>query len=203
VIGGRNTGWLKLPPQVASLSWWQLALGGLSLDSWPHLQLTHLWFLYYYLACLSALFLAARWLVGRLPGPDIVHRLLQDGFRGAMSSRLAPLVLAIAVTPLLAMMKGPDVDTPDQILFWSFPVLVHSISSRSLSIRVVVPWCFKDELRSLPRLGTRCSFSYLVKETLATKDSRTIGARKKALAAIVKIVQDNNQLTIVWITYEF
>ena len=106
VIGGRSSGWLKLPLEVASLSWWQLALGGLSLESWPNLQLTHLWFLCY-LACLSALFVAARWLVRRLPGPDIFHRLLQEGFRRAMSSRLAPLVLAIVVTPLLAMMKGP------------------------------------------------------------------------------------------------
>ena len=145
VIGGRSSGWLKLPSEVASLSWWQLALGGLSLESWPNLQLTHLWFLYY-LVCLSALFLAARWLVGRLPGPDIFHRLLQEGFHRAMSSRLAPLVLAIVVTPLLAMMKGPDVDTPDQSLLWNFPVLALYGLFFSLG------WCFhrQSDLLSVP-----------------------------------------------------
>jgi len=36
------------------------------------------------------------------------------------------------------------------------------------------------------------SFSYFVKELLATKDSRTTGARRKALAAIVKTVRENH-----------
>jgi DNA-binding Lrp family transcriptional regulator len=43
------------------------------------------------------------------------------------------------------------------------------------------------------RAGSRInSFSYFVKEILATKDSRTMGARRKALAAIVKTVRDNH-----------
>jgi helix-turn-helix protein len=43
------------------------------------------------------------------------------------------------------------------------------------------------------RAGSRInSFSYFVKEILATKDSKTIGARRKALAAIVKTVRDNH-----------
>jgi hypothetical protein len=43
------------------------------------------------------------------------------------------------------------------------------------------------------RAGSRInSFSYFVKEVLATKDSKTIGARRKALAAIVKAVRENH-----------
>lgn len=123
MIGGRRTGWLTLPPEAASLPWWQLALGGLGLESWPNINLTHLWFLYY-LSCVTALFLAARWLIGRLPGGSgVFHRRLQNAFRRVMSGRLAPLALAVPVTPLLAMMKGPDVDTPDQSLLWNLPVL--------------------------------------------------------------------------------
>ena len=43
------------------------------------------------------------------------------------------------------------------------------------------------------RAGSRInSFSYFVKEILATKDSRTIAARRKALAAIVKTVRETH-----------
>ncbi|MBM3835760.1 MAG: hypothetical protein FJ403_21325 [Verrucomicrobia bacterium] len=40
-IGGQKTGWIKLPPEVASLPWWQLALGGLGLESFPNINLAH------------------------------------------------------------------------------------------------------------------------------------------------------------------
>jgi DNA-binding Lrp family transcriptional regulator len=52
----------------------------------------------------------------------------------------------------------------------------------------------KSVLRAVAeRAGSRInSFSYFVKEILATKDSKTIGARRKALAAIVKTVRDNH-----------
>src|SRR5215510_7418128 len=62
IIGGLKTGWLKLPPEVAKLPIWRLAIGGLGMESWPRINLTHLWFLYY-LACVTCLFLATRWLV--------------------------------------------------------------------------------------------------------------------------------------------
>jgi hypothetical protein len=43
------------------------------------------------------------------------------------------------------------------------------------------------------RAGSRInSFSYFVKEILATKESRTTAARRKALAAIVKTVRENH-----------
>src|SRR5262245_33663292 len=62
IIGGLKTGWLKLPPEVAKLPIWRLAIGGLGMESWPRINLTHLWFLYC-LACATCLFLATRWLV--------------------------------------------------------------------------------------------------------------------------------------------
>src|SRR5262245_20897484 len=64
VSGGLKTGWLKLSPEVAKLPVWQLNIGGLGRESWPKINLTHLWFLYY-LACISGLFIAARWLLIR------------------------------------------------------------------------------------------------------------------------------------------
>ena len=43
------------------------------------------------------------------------------------------------------------------------------------------------------RAGSRInSFAYFIKEILATKDLKTIGARRKALAAIVKTVRENH-----------
>ena len=123
MLGGRRTGWLVLPPEIAAKPAWQMALGTLSSERASNLQLTHLWFLYY-LACVTVLFLALRWAVGCLPGgkttvADRFHR----GFRWLLSNWFAPLPLALLATPLVALMKGPDVDTPDRGLSWNGPVL--------------------------------------------------------------------------------
>src|SRR5262245_46844687 len=40
--GGLKMGWLKLPPDVAKLPVWQLSIGGLAMESWPNIRLTHL-----------------------------------------------------------------------------------------------------------------------------------------------------------------
>jgi peptidoglycan/LPS O-acetylase OafA/YrhL len=50
-------------------------------------------------------------------------RAVDAGFRGVMSSRLAPVLLAVAATPVLAMMRGMDIDTPDQSFVWHLPVM--------------------------------------------------------------------------------
>lgn len=123
VAGGLHTGWLKLPPEVASQPQWKLALGGMGLKKWPNIQLTHLWFLYY-LSIITALFLAARWVRGRwfgqlgANGPTFGH-----AFRTFIAGRWFTLLLATLVTPLLALMHGPGVDTPDNSLLWNLPVL--------------------------------------------------------------------------------
>jgi peptidoglycan/LPS O-acetylase OafA/YrhL len=123
ISGGLKTGWLKLPPEVAELPIWHLSIGGLGLESWPNINLTHLWFLYY-LASISGLFLAARWLILRLIGHlTDFPQFVDAAFRGVTSSWLAPLCLALVATPVLAMMSGPDVDTPDKSLAWHYPVL--------------------------------------------------------------------------------
>lgn len=124
MIGGRKTGWLAqaLPPELASLPWYVLGIGGIVRESWPDISLTHLWFLYY-LACVSGVFVAARWLLaGRIASETRLQR-ADAGFRRVVASRLAPLVLAALVTPVLAMMTGTDIDTPDRSLAWSVPVM--------------------------------------------------------------------------------
>jgi peptidoglycan/LPS O-acetylase OafA/YrhL len=123
IAGGRQTGWLKLPPEVASKPWWQLSLGGLARESWPDIQLTHLWFLYY-LSIISALFVAAHWLVGHwLDGFTAVRAASSAGFHRVLSNRWFPVLLAVLTTPLLALMRSPDVDTPDRGFSWNLPVL--------------------------------------------------------------------------------
>lgn len=46
-----------------------------------------------------------------------------------MSSRAAPLVPVVLVTPLIVLMKGPDVDTPDQRVALNLPVLANYSNS--------------------------------------------------------------------------
>jgi peptidoglycan/LPS O-acetylase OafA/YrhL len=123
IAGGLHTGWLKLPPEAASQPWWRLALGGLRLESWPNIQLTHLWFLYY-LTIITALFLATRWVLGRWFARFAVNGpAFGNGFYRVITSRWFPLLLAIITTPMLALMRGPGVDTPDQSVSWNLPVL--------------------------------------------------------------------------------
>lgn len=122
MIAGRRDGWLPLPPEAASTPWWQLAWGALDAEALPGIQLTHLWFLYY-LAVITALFLAARALVRRVAGTGATTR-----WAGRMRPRLLsvwPLTIALAcvATPIIAFMQGPGVDTPDQSLALSLPVI--------------------------------------------------------------------------------
>src|SRR5262249_23185160 len=124
IIGGLKTGWLNLPPEVAKLPIWRLAIGGLGKESWPNIKLTHLWFLYC-LACVTCLFLSTRWLVVKYSiRSEKLPQALDAAFRRMTSSWFAPLCLALVATPLLAMMSGPDVDTPDKGFAPNFPVLL-------------------------------------------------------------------------------
>jgi glucan biosynthesis protein C len=123
IMGGRKTGWLKLPPEMASRSWMEIGLAGLKFESWSSFNLTHLWFLYY-LACITGLFLAVRWLILRCVGRfETFGRGSNRWFRRVVGSPFAPLLLAMAITPILARMRGADVDTPDRGLTWNLPVM--------------------------------------------------------------------------------
>jgi hypothetical protein len=102
MIGGKVTGWL--PPTTKA--WHTLAWNGLFEERWPAIQLTHLWFLYV-LFCITALFLALRAFLPAIPMP----------------SRISPLWLIPLLTPLLAAMKGMDIDTPDSSFAWNLPVM--------------------------------------------------------------------------------
>lgn len=119
IAGGRETGWLQLPPVIASLPWYLLAFGSLALET----SLTHLWFLYY-LFWICVVFLVARWVVSRIAvRPRAIAATVDRAVEQAISSRVAPLLVAIAVTPVLAMMEGMDVDTPDRSFGWHLPVM--------------------------------------------------------------------------------
>lgn len=123
IIGGRYTGWLELSPEAAAMPWWALALRNAMSDRWPEIGLTHLWFLYY-LLLVTALFLLLRAAVAMLVRADSS---LRSSVHGALhrlvGSWLAPLLLAVAVMPMIAAMSGPAVDTPDQSFVWNLPVL--------------------------------------------------------------------------------
>lgn len=121
IRGGLTTGWLKLPEALAALPLSRLALGGILRESFPDLALTHLWFLYV-LAIVTGLFLSARALVRRFV-PAAILEAPQRLLAAVGASLAAPLALALVVTPLLAGMKGMDIDTPDQSLRWNLPVL--------------------------------------------------------------------------------
>jgi glucans biosynthesis protein C len=122
IAGGLRTGWLAqvLPQEAATLPWYALGLGLLARERWPDTSLTHLWFLYY-LAWISGLFMTGRWLLQRLTSAGVLDR-LDSAFRCVVAGRLAPLLLAAPVTPILTMMTGPDVDTPDRTFALSLPV---------------------------------------------------------------------------------
>lgn len=112
IDGGLKTGWLQLPPEVAALPLWRIALGGLQMKPWYEMSLGHLWFLWY-LAWISALFVGARWVLLRTSrDPDALTRAGDRFFGAILASRLAPLWLALPVLPWLAAMPRYDVDSP-------------------------------------------------------------------------------------------
>lgn len=119
IAGGRATGWLQLPPLIEWLPWYVLAAGALVLET----SLTHLWFLYY-LFWISVLFLFLRWLAERFSTRLTSMSALDPALEHAIAGRAAPIWLALAATPLLVMMQGVDVDTPDRSFLWHGPVLL-------------------------------------------------------------------------------
>lgn len=120
IWGGKRSGWLQLPPEAASLPNWQLSLG--SLFSEPEFDLTHLWFLYC-LTGISLAFLAVRWATSSLVNERFAPvRWADRSLRVVLSSWWAPLIMACIATPLVACMKGFDIDTPNKGFAWSWPV---------------------------------------------------------------------------------
>ena len=123
IVGMAQTGTLHLPPEAAGLPLWQLALGSFGLESWPRINLTHLWFLYY-LASVTALFLVVHRLGSLVvPPAHAARRMLHKLFRRVAASWLAPIALPLLTVPLLGAMSGFDIDTPDTGFVWHGPVL--------------------------------------------------------------------------------
>jgi peptidoglycan/LPS O-acetylase OafA/YrhL len=125
IAGGLRTGWLAqvLPQEAATPAWHMLGLELLARERWPDTSLTHLWFLYY-LAWISGLFIAARSAAQRTQRSTAATDRLDAACRRIVGSRVGPLLLAGLVTPILAMMAGTDIDTPDHSFELSLPVTI-------------------------------------------------------------------------------
>jgi glucans biosynthesis protein C len=124
IRGGLETGWLHLPPELEKLPLWMLGLGSLGRESWPKINLTHLWFLYY-LSCIIFLFFGARFLVQMitLHSAGLVTR-IDNGFRWLAAGWAAPIFLALVFSPILIMMPEISLATPDGSFAWNLPVLL-------------------------------------------------------------------------------
>jgi peptidoglycan/LPS O-acetylase OafA/YrhL len=150
MIGGRDTGWLQLPPEVSHLAWWQLALGGLTMESWPAISLTHLWFLYY-LILITAFFLSARRAIGFVVKPEsVVKHVVDVAFRRLLASWFAPIILMVVTLPLMRAMDGAHVETPDKTFAPNLPVLTL------YGVFFVIGWFLRghaDLLATLSRRG--------------------------------------------------
>lgn len=121
IKGGLQTGWLKLPPEIAAQPVWQIAWDHLHSKPWHTLSLGHLWFLWY-LACISALFVSARALLLRLGGAALMP-VADRSFSRVLASPLGPLWLALPVLPWLTAMPRYDVDSPVYGLALRLPAL--------------------------------------------------------------------------------
>ncbi len=123
IDGGLATGWLKLPPGIAALPLWRIALGGMLLAPWYEMSLGHLWFLWY-LAWISGLFMAVRWvMLLAIREKQALVDAADRFFGGVLASRLAPLWIALPVLPWLVAMPRYDVDSPIKGLLLRAPAL--------------------------------------------------------------------------------
>jgi len=119
--GGRETGWFRVPPQIASRSSIELAGWSVFHESWHGFILTHLWFLYY-LGWITGLFVALRWLALRLVTSASVRSAANRLLYRLMASPVGALVLALAILPALAL-GAPELMYKS--LSPKIPTLVH------------------------------------------------------------------------------
>ena len=139
--GGHRTGWL--PPAQHSESVWSLTIDTLTRERLPHLPITHLWFLYYL------------WLISI--GWTLAAALVTRSARiGAFAGRWAPLVLTLAVAPVISKMHTAVVDTPDASLLWHLPVLAV------YTVYFAIGWVLCGAPGLLTRLGDRANGYFLV-----------------------------------------
>jgi glucan biosynthesis protein C len=123
IVGGQATGWLPPEPGTPAHPWNAVAMEWLAAETWPDIALTHLWFLYV-LGIIVALVLGARALLVRWPlRPSPAAHAIEAATSRAIASWWAPLLLAVIATPLLAQMRGMDIDTPDRSFAWHLPVM--------------------------------------------------------------------------------
>ena len=124
VQGGLKTGWLQLPPEAEGARLLDLVIGGIRLESWPFITPAHLWFLYY-LALIIILFVTARSVTLTLLGDRAAawQKRVAGGFYWLFSGWLAPLWLALLLTPWLASTPRFTLESPDKGFAIEWPAL--------------------------------------------------------------------------------
>jgi glucans biosynthesis protein C len=125
IQGGLKSGWLQLPPAIASLPLPDLAMGAIVKESFPDINTGHLWFLYF-LAVITCSFVAIRWLIMKFHNRNAARdqKTIENGFYRFFSSGTAPLLIALAMVPVFAMTPRYLIDSPDYSLAIDYPALV-------------------------------------------------------------------------------
>jgi glucan biosynthesis protein C len=106
-----KTGWMKMPSDAANIDLTRLAIDQFVLETWPNIDMVHLWFLYY-LAWILAIFVMLRWLIMKFTLADFLQLKMKWGFYKLLSSILAPLYIALILSPVLASTPRYYLDSP-------------------------------------------------------------------------------------------
>ncbi len=124
VQGGLKTGWLQLPPEAEGARLLDVVIGSIRLESWPFITPAHLWFLYY-LALIILLFVAARFVSLTLLGDRAAawQSKVAGGFYWFFSGWLAPIWLALLMTPWLVNTPRFTLESPDRGFALEWPAL--------------------------------------------------------------------------------
>lgn len=106
-----KTGWMKMPSGAANIDLTRMAIDQFLLETWPNIDMVHLWFLYY-LASISAIFVTFRWLIMKFTLADFLQLKMKWGFYKLLSSNLVPLYIALILSPVLALTPRYYLDSP-------------------------------------------------------------------------------------------
>ena len=106
-----KTGWMKMPSDAANIDLTRLSIDQFVLETWPNIDMVHLWFLYY-LAWILAIFVMLRWLIMKFTLADFLQLKMKHGFYKLLSSILAPLYIALILSPVLASTPRYYIDSP-------------------------------------------------------------------------------------------
>lgn len=124
IDGGVLSGWIQFPPELASMPLWDITVWAIKREAWPAIPTAHLWFLYYLLLITGAFLLPRALALRTGAGSERVLQSMDRGFRRAISSRLAPVGLALLILPMMSLMQRYSMDTPDKTVAVQFRILL-------------------------------------------------------------------------------